>query len=135
MELLKTNISKIDWNNLSMNVNPEAIEMLKKNINKVDWSELSKNPNAIELLKENIDKVDWYRLSWNPNAIEILKANQNKIYWHCLSRNPNIIQLDYQQMTKNFEPFYQEIIAKVLHPDRILRYKELYNYNIRDWFY
>ena len=92
------------------------------------------NPNAIELLKENIDKVDWYFLSSNPNAIEILKENLDKVDWYKLSRNPNIIQLDYQQMTENFEPFYQEIIAKALHPNRISRYLKQYNIDIDDLF-
>ena len=109
---------------------------MKKNINKVDWSELSSNPNAIELLEENIDKVDWYKLAFNknPEVIKLFKQNQDKIIWYSLSRNPNIIQLDYKQMTENFEPFYQEIIAKALHPNRISRYLEQYNFDIEDLF-
>ena len=29
------------------------MELLKENLNKISWNQLSSNPNAIELLKEN----------------------------------------------------------------------------------
>ena len=41
-------------------------------LDKVDWRNLSSNVNAI-LLEKNLDKVDWWRLSGNPNAISILE--------------------------------------------------------------
>ncbi len=93
IELLKANKPKIDWPNLSRNINTEAIELLKKNPSKIDWGWLSLNSNdeAIELLMANQIKIDWHNLSANPNdrAIELLKENQKKIDWRYLSSNPN----------------------------------------------
>ena len=62
------------------------------NPNKIDWVDLSLNINAIEILKDNVDKIDWDLLSENVNAIEILKANPNKIDWNLLSLNINAIE-------------------------------------------
>ncbi len=89
--MLKENKTKIDWDYLSVNTNPYAIELLKANRNKINWPFLSENQAAIELLKDNEDKIDWALLSSNPNdeAIELLNANQDKIDWKHLSLNPN----------------------------------------------
>ena len=89
IDMLKTNLDEINWNFLS--ANPSAIELLRGNPDKIVWSNLSVNPNprAIELLKENFDEIDWNRLSQNPNAIELLEAYQDNINWHRLSLNPH----------------------------------------------
>ena len=47
---------KINWKNLSLNIN--AVDILEKNINKIDWFKLSLNINAIRILENNLDKVD-----------------------------------------------------------------------------
>ena len=80
--------------------------------------------------------IDWKKLSGNPNpnAIELLKANQEKIVWEVFSSNPSIFKLDYKQMMINFEPYAEEIIAKALHPKRMIRYMEQYNFDFDDWF-
>ena len=112
IELLKENQDKIDWEFLSKNTNPNAIELLKSKINeenemseddyhdsdksnKINWNLLSANPNAIELLRENPDEIVWPNLSDNPNpnAIELLKENPDNIDWNRLSQNPNAIEL------------------------------------------
>ena len=69
---------RIDWGMLSMN--PNAIELLKENMGKINWEMLSKNPNpkAIELLKANPKKIDWEYLSANPSAIELLEEKMKK---------------------------------------------------------
>jgi len=82
---------KIDWDFLSMNKNPEAIELLKQNPKKINWLWLSSNPcnEAIELLKQNPNKINWGILSrnTNPEAIELLKQNPKRINWNNLSKN------------------------------------------------
>jgi hypothetical protein len=94
------------------------------------------NPSAIELLKKHKNNINWSLLSGNPNAIELLKENQDceALDWSYLSENPSIFQLDYEQMRKNFEPLAEEIIAKALHPRRMIRYMEEYNFDFEDWF-
>jgi hypothetical protein len=108
IELLRANIEKIHWGNLSGNTNRNAIELLRqkiydenqmpedelKNLNnskKISWDLLSSNPNAIELLKANPNKINWRFLSSNPNpkVIEIMKNNINKLRWYW-SSNPSI---------------------------------------------
>jgi hypothetical protein len=37
-------------------------------------------------------------------------------------------------MRKNFEPFGEEIVTKALHPKRMTRYMEQYNFDFEDWF-
>jgi hypothetical protein len=104
----------------------------------IDWKFLSSNENdsAIQLLKQYPDKINWTELSNNKNqeAIEILKANQDKIDWFVFSSNPSIFTLDYEQMRKNFESYAEEIIATALHPKRMIRYMEQYNFDFDDWF-
>jgi hypothetical protein len=96
----------------------------------------NKNYEAIQLLKNNINnnKINWSWLSENSEAIELLESNKNKINWYRLSRNPSIFKLDYKKMRILFEPIAEEIIAKALHPKRMIRYMEQYNFDFEDWF-
>ena len=71
-------------------------------------------------------------MSSNPNAIPLLKENQDKILWSRLSQNPSIFQVDYQALKTRIEPFKEELIARCFHPDRLVRYLELYQYDIGD---
>ena len=59
---------------------------------------------------------------------------QNKINWKRFSENPAIFELDYKQMRINFQDLEEEIIKEVMHPRRIFRNLELYNYDIDDMF-
>ena len=65
------NINKLDWNYLSEN--PNAIEFLERNPDKINWSNLSSNINnrAIEILLQNQDKIIWETLYWNENNLAI----------------------------------------------------------------
>ena len=123
--LLKTNIERVYWKYLSMNIN--AVDILEKNIDKIYWDTLTLNPNAIHLLEKNIDKIYWYNLSRNPNAIHLLEKNLDKINWFNLSRNPNIFTYDYNKMKLNGINVREELIAKVLHPTRLVNICEKYN--------
>ena len=89
-----------------------------------------------QYLKLNQDEIDWTQLCMNKNSkvIEILRNNQDKINWHWFSQNPNIFKLNYEEIRKNFEPIAEEIIAKALHPKRMIRYIEQYNFDFEDWF-
>jgi len=119
MNILYKNQDKIVWKHLS--ANPNAIKLLENNIHKIDWYHLSSNPNAIHLLKNNLDKISWYNLSSNPNAIDILKDNQEYINWSSFSINPSIFEYDYQNMKKNNENMYEDLIKEVMKPSRIFK--------------
>jgi uncharacterized protein YlzI (FlbEa/FlbD family) len=99
---------KINWNQLCLNAG--AIEIIKANPKKINWQYLSKNPNpeAIELLKNKVEEenkmtgrklinvfkeryIDWDVLSLNPAAIEILEENPKNILWKHLSENKNAV--------------------------------------------
>ena len=101
---------KIDWEQLSSNPHPKAIELLAENLDEVDWTVLSENPGAIELLKANPHKISWRYLSLNKNAGELLKqrhyyenslsveeyyrlGKNNQLSWEYLSANPCAIEL------------------------------------------
>ena len=94
------------------------------------WDGLSSNPNAIHLLEKNQDKINWSELSGNLEAIHLLEQNQDKISWYNLSDNKEIFVIDYQVLKQRIEPFKEELIAKCFHPDRLVRYLEVYNYDI-----
>jgi hypothetical protein len=56
---LEKYLEKINWQILSHN--PNAISILKNNVDKIHWYELSENPNlnAIHLLENNLEKINW----------------------------------------------------------------------------
>jgi hypothetical protein len=124
----------IDWFELS--ANPNAISLLKSNINEINWYKLPENPNpnAIDFIKEHLDKIDWYYLSSNPNAISLLEKNFDKIDWDLLMTNPAIFTYDYKMMKEIKSDLNEEVIAKALHPKRMLRLMNEYGedeiYNI-----
>ena len=92
---------------------------------------LLNNPAAIHIIEKNLDKVDWSFLSSIPDAIHILEKNLDKIDWASLSQNPSIFILDTNAMRKQIDNgFAEELIARALHPKRLARELELYNYNI-----
>ena len=126
---LEKNLDKIYWSNLSSNEN--AIHLLENNLNRIDWYYLSENKNAIHILEKNLDKVDWNILSSNENAIHILENNLDKVDWYELSRNINIFDYDYDKMKEKTSVFKEELIAKVFHPTRFIRYLEL-GYDMND---
>jgi hypothetical protein len=94
-------------------------------MDKIHWSMLSKNPSAIHLIEQNIDKINWGCLSTNPSAIHILERNPDKISWFSLSRNPSIFELDYKGLKERCSIYKEELISKVFHPSRIMRYLDM----------
>jgi hypothetical protein len=71
--------------------------------------------------------IDWHHLSCNPGAIKLLEANQNKIIWDLLSGNPSIFELDYNEMKKNNQDMYEELIKEVMKPSRVFKERD-YDY-------
>jgi hypothetical protein len=87
--VIKTNLSRISWYDLSQNPHPDAIEILKKNPNKIDWDQLASNPStlAMKLLEPNLYRLahhGWDNLSGNPRAISLLRKNPSRINWFIL---------------------------------------------------
>ena len=97
-------------------------------IDKINWDRLTRNPNAIHLLEKNLDKVNWCLLSQKPNAIYILEKNLDKVNWYWLSENPSIFEYDYEAMTER--PFVEELMQHLYHPDRLVRQREVFGYDI-----
>jgi hypothetical protein len=120
IKILKKYPNNINWDVLSENPSPNAINLLKNNSHKINWNSLSANSNAINLIKKKIEdenklspeeynklsvneKINWTLLSQNPNVINLLKdlfkdalknnKNQYKIDWFSLSSNPNAIEI------------------------------------------
>ena len=66
-------LSWIDESNITrvwLSGNPNAIDILKTNLEKIDWLELSCNPNAMDMIKANPNKINWKWLSKNPSIFE-----------------------------------------------------------------
>ena len=81
---------------------------------RVSWFALSGNLNAIHLLEQNLDKIHWLRLSANPAAIHLLT------------------KLDTNKMKQNNKAFAEELVAKALHPMRLMRMRETYNLELEE---
>ena len=129
--MLEQNIDKIDWNYLSLN--PNAIHLLEKNFDKINWNYLSKNPNAISILEKHINNINWMMLSLNPNAISLLEQNIDKIDWFNLSTNPSIFTYDYSKIKERMmNGIYEELILKVLNPERLLKISKRFNIEFID---
>ena len=86
----------LNWGGLS--ANPCAFDLLKRNIGKIDWRQLSINPNpeAVELLSlpENRNGVAWRApraesVNNSPVNLLDLPEDQNDIEWRKLSRFAN----------------------------------------------
>jgi len=116
--------SKVDW--LVLSGNPCVVDILLEKIDKIYWPYFNMNPNpkAVEYLKEHPDLIDWTFISMNPYAEEIIKQNLDKVNWKTLSKNPCIFQFNmYKCATVQRTQIYkEELIAMVLHPDRIKHY-------------
>ena len=128
-------MDKVDWRGLSYNQN--AIHILQQNLDKVDWYWLSRNPNAIHILEKNLEKVDWRGLSGNPNAIHILENNLDKLDWRELSKNTNFYKLshkfNYLSMKNSMKDFFQELVAYVFRPNRLMRMSSHFNMDMAEY--
>ena len=110
---VEKNVDKIDWDNLSLNIN--AISILEKYLDKVNCDTLSRNKNAISILEKNLDKVVWYYLSYNINAISILEKHLDKVVWSMLSYNINAIPILEKNQKSQGKCFYCQINVQVIY--------------------
>jgi len=93
-DIIIKNHRKIDWTNISTNLND--IDLLNKYINYLDWESLSLNPHAISILEKNIEKIHWDNLSLNSNSGPIIENNLDildDIHWQNLSACLNSIKI------------------------------------------
>jgi|LakMenE18May11ns_1017448.scaffolds.fasta_scaffold9879829_1 hypothetical protein len=85
--------------------NPNAIDFLKKNPQYINFDELSlnTNPEAIDLYIN--DDTDDYKCFHNDNyyALNILKKNQDKINWKLLSSNTSRLNLSLPRLNDNID--------------------------------
>ena len=75
---------------------------------------LSTNPNAIPLLEKNMDKIKWPELCRNPNAVHLLQT------------------LDYEK-TKEANTLKDELLERILEPDRMIRFAKGTNLPLREY--
>jgi len=134
IDYLIKNPNKIDWNYLSLN--PNGIKLLENNPEKINWNNLNLNESeeAIKILEKNPDKINWNLLSSNPFAINILKQNRDKINYNSLWKNPAIFELDYEEIKKNNEEMYDELMMNIMEPSRIINKINEYSYDYIELF-
>ena len=106
--------------------------MLEKNIDKISWDRLSTNPNAIDLLKKYPQFINWDLLTINENASDIIQDNIDKINWYWISENPVIFEIDYYTLNTYIEPYKEELMQKIFHPNKVWYFLEKYKYDIGD---
>ena len=79
---------------------------------------------------QNQNNIDWWHLSTNNKAMHLLEKNVDKIYWKTFSSNHSIFEIDYKFLKNRIQPFKEELMQKVFHPDRLVYCLEKYNYDI-----
>ena len=105
-------VCPIDWEGLTQNPHPMAIEVLRKNPEFIVWDDLMKNPSAIALIKEINDiEPDWEEISFNMSyeAIEFIlesfENDYNKIINNCIMKgvasNPYGLELTEKIIQNN----------------------------------
>ena len=141
------------WIALHYNSSDYAVDILLKNKEKLIYRLLcfNENPKIIEYFKKYKEKIDWKNIGYNKAAIELIEEkvyegdNKNKLHeifdFDRLVRNPEIFVLDrvamQEQINKKSEKinsvsFVEELMQKVMHPDRVRRYLYEYEYDILD---
>jgi hypothetical protein len=59
-----------------------------------------------------------------------LQQNPDKIEYYDLLLNTSLFTYDYEKLKERISIYKEELIQKVLHPNRLLKYLILYKYNI-----
>ena len=118
---------KINW--IIVSCYSKNISILEENLDKIDIFYLSINIYATSLLKKYKYKLGYFFFNKSVNSkrikmIETIKEYENiNLTW----KNPEIFELDYEKMSENNEIMYQELIAEIMKPSRILKKIEEYD--------
>ena len=118
---------KINW--IIVSCYSKNISILEENLDKIDIFYLSINIYATSLLKKYKYKLGYFFFNNSVNSkrikmIETIKEYENiNLTW----KNPEIFELDYEKMSENNEIMYQELIAEIMKPSRILKKIEEYD--------
>lgn len=133
--------NELNFEFLSINTHPDAIQLLEQNLfykrmpylscntaavhilkiypALIDWVMLSSNthPDAIQLIEQNLDKICWHTLSSNPSAVHILLKYPEKIIWFTFSSNsnPSAVKL----LIENLDKINWSTFSSNTHPDAI----------------
>ena len=75
----------------------------------------------IPWIESRKDKLDWEYLSSYMPHVNI----PDKVHFHRLSINKNIYTYDYEYYRKCMNLHREELMKKVFHPTRLIRYLEL----------
>uniref|UniRef100_A0A6C0H706 DUF4116 domain-containing protein n=1 Tax=viral metagenome TaxID=1070528 RepID=A0A6C0H706_9ZZZZ len=84
---------ELDWNKLSADPSPEAIELLSRNPNKIVWHILAHNPSALPLLRSNLHKIDYYlsELDLSDEVVDLILKNYKKTNVYKITKDLNLM--------------------------------------------
>jgi hypothetical protein len=135
---LPANKKRIDYSQLSKNINSKALELIKAELMRnpynpdIDWSALSGNPEAIDILDANRDKIEWayFAGNTNPKVIQIIKENQidiasrgymrdANIYWYTMSKNTSTEAIDFLTLPENYNKIFWDFLSANTNPKAI----------------
>jgi hypothetical protein len=54
---------------------PNIVPSVEKNLDKIDWSQLSRNINAVAILEQDLDKTDLAKIDWSMLTPKTYKEN------------------------------------------------------------
>ncbi len=109
IELLKFYPDRIDWNFLSSNPCEAALDLLYylgRHAGLINYNQLSKNknPRAVELLEEHIDAINWFefcKYAESEKAVQLMRKHIDRVSWISLSMNKSIYAMKF--LSENFD--------------------------------
>lgn len=141
IELLSANQNRIRRNWCIINRNPAAkkliinITLKYRYPNKDEYEALMNNKNIFEiydeshsmysneqLLWDTLTTIGWQNFCSHPKAISKIINYPRMPSFIGLLINPNLFAIDYEYLRESKKELHVELIAALLHPDRVSRY-------------
>ena len=133
IDYLVKNKKNIDYEGLSANTNPKALDLLRQQIainpDSIDWDALSKNPIAMPLLLENKKRIVWKAFCSNPHpyTITLLKNTMMEDYdnrhnyldWKSLSSNTSNEAIAFLFLPENIHNIDWKVLSDNTNPEAI----------------
>lgn len=101
------------------------------------WMYLCRCENLIDLIENNLEFISQYPftrydLCGNKFAMSIIEKYLSSFHheWYQLSQNESIFEPDYLFLKNHIQPFQEQLISTVFHPQKMIYFLEKYNYDI-----
>ena len=157
-ELNRLRSARHIWHDISKCALPELLDFLEDHLDKVSPTALcqSKTPNLIPFLRRHPELIIWDQLLKYPTQekVHFLRENTDKLtpemfeeinyyeysafdYFNTGTALDLVYTLDYTAMSEQQiqKDFYEELLSYLIHPDRLVRFKDKYGLPTKKFLY